>query len=56
MLHMYVMEKPSWWEDYLHLVEFEYNNGKQYLLGMMILFEASLGKSTTKSGKSGSNS
>ena len=22
MLHMYVMDKPSKWEDYLHLVEF----------------------------------
>ena len=27
MLHMYVMEKPTKWEDYLHLVEFAYNNG-----------------------------
>jgi hypothetical protein len=30
MLRMYVMDKPSKWEDYLHLVEFAYNNG--YLL------------------------
>ena len=29
MLHMYVMDKPSKWEDYLHLVEFDYNNGHQ---------------------------
>ena len=27
MLHMYVMEKPTKWEDYLHLLEFDYNNG-----------------------------
>jgi hypothetical protein len=26
MLKMYVMDKPSKWEDYLHLVEFSYNN------------------------------
>ena len=26
MLRMYVMDKPSKWEDYLHLVEFSYNN------------------------------
>ena len=31
---MYVMEKPSKWEDYLHLVEFVYNNGHQESLGM----------------------
>ena len=29
MLRMYVMDKPSKWEDHLHLVEFAYNNGKQ---------------------------
>ena len=29
MLHMYVMDKPTKWEDYLHLVEFAYNNGHQ---------------------------
>jgi hypothetical protein len=29
MLRMYVMDKPSKWEDYLHLVEFTYNNGYQ---------------------------
>ena len=27
MLLMYVMDKPTKWEDYLHLVEFSYNNG-----------------------------
>ena len=34
MLRMYVMEKPTKWEDYLHLVEFSYNNGQQASLGM----------------------
>jgi transposase InsO family protein len=34
MLRMYVMDKPSRWEDYLHLVEFAYNNGYQALLKM----------------------
>ena len=34
ILHMYVMDKPSKWEDYLHLVEFAYNNGQQASLGM----------------------
>ena len=34
MLHMYVMDKPSKWEDYLHFVEFAYNNGKHTSLGM----------------------
>ena len=29
MLRMYVMDKPSKWEDYIHLVEFAYNNGYQ---------------------------
>jgi hypothetical protein len=29
MLHMYVRTKPNKWEDYLHLVEFAYNNGYQ---------------------------
>ena len=27
MLHMYVMQQPTKWEDYLHLVDFSYNNG-----------------------------
>ena len=31
---MYVMDKPSKWEDYLHLEEFAYNNGHQASLGM----------------------
>ena len=34
MPRMYVMEKPTKWEDYLHLVEFSYNNGQQASLGM----------------------
>jgi hypothetical protein len=29
MLRMYVMDKPSKWEDYLLLVEFAYNNKYQ---------------------------
>ena len=31
---MYVMEKPTKWEYYLHLVEFAYNNGQKASLGM----------------------
>ena len=27
ILRMYVMDKPSKWDDYLHLVEFAYSNG-----------------------------
>ena len=34
MLRMYVMDKPTKWEDFLHLVEFAYNNGQQASLGM----------------------
>ena len=36
MIHMYVMDKPTKWEDYLHLVEFAYNNGQQASLGMSL--------------------
>ena len=32
MLRMYVMDKPSKWEDYLHVVEFAYNNEYQTFL------------------------
>jgi hypothetical protein len=39
MLRIYVMDKPSKWEDYLHLVEFAYNNGYRDSL-RMIPFEA----------------
>ena len=31
---MYVMDKLGKWEDYLHLVEFDYNNHFQVLVGM----------------------
>lgn len=34
ILRMYVMDKPSKWEDYLHLVEFSYNNGYHASLKM----------------------
>jgi hypothetical protein len=43
ILRMYVMDKPSKWEDYLHLVEFTYNNGYQTSL-KMIPFEALYGR------------
>jgi hypothetical protein len=43
MLRMYVMNKPSKWEDYLHLVEFAYNNGYQALVKMSP-FEALYGR------------
>lgn len=29
MLRMYVMDRPTKWEDYLQLVEFDYSNGYQ---------------------------
>jgi hypothetical protein len=34
MLWMYVMDCPTKWEEYLHLVEFAYNNGYQNSLKM----------------------
>jgi hypothetical protein len=43
MLRMYVMDKPSKWNDYLHWVEFAYNNGYQASL-KMIPFEALYGR------------
>jgi hypothetical protein len=43
MLRMYVMDKPSKWEYYLHLVDFVYNNGYQTSLKMSP-FEALYGK------------
>ena len=43
MLDMYVMDKPTKWEDYLHLVEFTYNNAQQASLGMS-LYEALYGR------------
>jgi hypothetical protein len=43
MLRMYVMDKPSKWEDYLHVVEFSYNNRYQASLKMSP-FEALYGR------------
>ena len=43
MLCMYVMNKPSKWEDYLYLVDFAYNNRHQTTLEMG-LFEAFYGR------------
>jgi hypothetical protein len=43
MIRMYVMDKPSKWEDYLHLVEFDYKNGYQASLDMSP-FEALYGR------------
>jgi hypothetical protein len=34
MLRMYVMDIPSKWEDYLHLVDFSYKNEYQASLKM----------------------
>jgi hypothetical protein len=42
-LRMYVLDKPSKWEDYLHLVEFTYNNGYHASLKMSP-FEALYGR------------
>jgi transposase InsO family protein len=35
MLRMYVMDKPSKWEDHIHLVYFSYKNGYKKYLNMM---------------------
>jgi hypothetical protein len=43
MLTMYVMDQPSKWEDYIHLVAFSYNNGYQVSLKMSP-FEALYGR------------
>jgi hypothetical protein len=43
MMMMYVMDKPSKWKDYLHIVEFAYNNG-YYTLSKKIRFEALYGR------------
>jgi hypothetical protein len=43
MLRMYVMDQPSKWEDYIHLIEFSYNNGYQASLKMSP-FEAIYGR------------
>ena len=34
ILRMYVIDKPSKWEDYFQLVDFSYNNGYQSSLKM----------------------
>lgn len=34
MLRMFIMQQPQRWEDYLHLVEFTYNNEHHGSLGM----------------------
>ena len=34
MPNVHCYNKPTKWEDYLHLVEFAYNNGQQASLGM----------------------
>jgi len=47
MLRMYCMENPIKWEDYLHLVEFAYNNAYQVLL-KMTPFQALYGKQCRK--------
>jgi hypothetical protein len=43
MLRMYVMENPSIWEDFINLVEFDYNNGYQESLNMS-MFEPLYGR------------
>jgi hypothetical protein len=43
MLRMSVMDKPSKWEDYLHLVGFSYSNGYQTSINM-IPFKALYGR------------
>jgi len=43
MLQMYVMDQPTKWEDYLHLLEFAYNNNYQASIKMS-LFEALYGR------------
>ena len=34
MLRMYVMDRQNKWEEFLHLVEFSYNNGYHSSIGM----------------------
>ena len=43
MLRMYVMDRPSKWEDCLHLAEFAYNNSHQSSIKMSP-FEALYGR------------
>jgi hypothetical protein len=42
MLRMYVMDQPSKWEEYIHLVKLYYNNGYEASL-KMIPFDALYG-------------
>jgi hypothetical protein len=46
MLIMYVIDQPSKWEYFIHLLEFAYNNGYQASLKMS-LFEALSNRSNT---------
>ena len=46
MLRMYVMERPTKWEDYLHLEKFAYNNGYQ-ASAKMSPFEIMYGRKCT---------
>jgi hypothetical protein len=39
MLRIYVMDQPSMWEDYIHLVGFAYNNGYQASLKVIPFLE-----------------
>jgi len=43
LLYMHVMSKPTKWEDYLHLLDFPYNNGYHAWLKMS-LFEEIYGR------------
>ena len=43
MLRIYVMNQPGKWEDYIHLVDFSYNNNYQASL-KMIPFEVLYGR------------
>jgi hypothetical protein len=43
MIRIYLRKKPSKWEDYLHFIEFSYNNGNQSSLKMSS-FEALYGR------------
>jgi hypothetical protein len=47
MLRMYVMDQPSKWEYYIHLVEFSYTNGYQVSLRMILFEELYGGKCNT---------
>ena len=46
ILRMYVMDKPSKLEDYLHLVDFDYNNGYRISL-KIIAFETLMEEGST---------